>query len=55
MKRVSAMTSERVKPRVKVGKADWSPSSSKAVTSTRGAAAIACGSVTAPVAAKTGA
>jgi hypothetical protein len=36
VKRVSAMISARVKPRVKLGKADWSPSSSKAVTSTLG-------------------
>ena len=38
VKRVSAMISDRVKPRVKVGKDDWSPSSSKAVTSTPGRA-----------------
>ena len=36
VKRVSAMISDRVKPRVKLGKADWSPSASKAVTSSRG-------------------
>ena len=36
VKRASAMISDRVKPRVKLGKDDWSPSSSRAVTSTLG-------------------
>ena len=55
VKRVSAMISDRVKPRVKVGKHDWSPSSSKAVTSTRGAPVRARGSATGSALTKTGA
>ena len=55
VKRVSAMISERVNPRVNVGKDDWSPSSSKAVTSTRGVPASACGSATGSALVKTGA
>ena len=55
VKRVSAMISDRVKPRVKVGKDDWSPSSSKAVTSTRGEPARECASATGSARTKTGA
>ena len=55
VKRVSPMISERVKPRVKVGNDDWSPSASKAVTSTRGGPAPLRGTGTGAALWKTGA